>query len=419
MRLAAAVVLLSAASILLVEPAPSYDPWAWLLWGRELAHGTLSTAEGPAFKPLPVFVCVPLSLLGDAAPEAWVVLARAAAIGALLLAFLLVRSWAGTAAGLIAAAAVALTGSFANLTATGQIEPMVVFFALAGLLAWQREMRRAALAAGVAVALLRVEAWPFLALLGIVLWPQHRRLVLAAAVAVPLLWFVPEWIGSGDPLRSGTRARVPNPGQPALADVPFFASLQDAVALPLLPVWIAIAVLAVRRGPGALVAAAGAAWVVLVAIMAQAGFSGEARYAVPGAALLAVAAAAQIQRPRWLAVAAVGAVAIAAIPRLADVADVRDRQAYQARLIDDLDAAIAAAGGRTQLLRCGRPYTGPYRGPLTAYALDVEKQRVGFVPRAPAVVLRSALREGERPQPALLREGAATRRGLWTVQTTC
>ena len=44
----------AALTALVVAPAPSYDPWAWLLWGREVAHGTLSTAEGPAFKPLPV-----------------------------------------------------------------------------------------------------------------------------------------------------------------------------------------------------------------------------------------------------------------------------------------------------------------------------------------------------------------------------
>ena len=59
-----------ALSLLVVAPAPSYDPWAWLLWGRELAGGELSTAEGPAFKPLPLAVCALLSSLGSAAPWA-------------------------------------------------------------------------------------------------------------------------------------------------------------------------------------------------------------------------------------------------------------------------------------------------------------------------------------------------------------
>jgi hypothetical protein len=292
------------------------------------------------------------------------------------------------------------------------------------VLAWQHDMPRGALIAAVACALLRVEAWPFLLVLGVVLWrrrPQDRALLIATAIAVPALWFVPEWIGSGDPFRSGARARVPNPGQPALADVPLLASLHDALALPLLPLWLGVAALALRRGgPAAAVALAGAGWIVLVAVMAQAGFSGEARYAVPGAALLSVAGAVELARVRWLAVAAVAALAIAAVPRLDDAADTRARQHYQARLADDLDAVIAAGGGRRALLRCGRPYTGQYRGPLTAYALDVEKQAVGFAPRAPGVVLRSALRDGAPPAPALLRGGGdVVRRGLWTLQTTC
>jgi hypothetical protein len=71
---------------LVVAPVPDYDPWMWLLWGREVADGTLSTVDGPAFKPLPVAVCALLSPLGSAAPAAWVLLARVAALAAVLLA---------------------------------------------------------------------------------------------------------------------------------------------------------------------------------------------------------------------------------------------------------------------------------------------------------------------------------------------
>ncbi|MCQ7030022.1 hypothetical protein MRO55_26335, partial [Escherichia coli] len=73
--------------MLLVAPAPSYDPWAWLLWGREVTRLELSTAEGPAFKPLPVFVCALLRPLGGAAPEAWVLIARAGAVLAVWLGY--------------------------------------------------------------------------------------------------------------------------------------------------------------------------------------------------------------------------------------------------------------------------------------------------------------------------------------------
>ncbi|MFA9272270.1 MAG: hypothetical protein ACEQSX_16260, partial [Baekduiaceae bacterium] len=79
-------VLLAAVSLLVLPAAPTYDPWAWLIWGREVWSLDLSTAEGPAFKPLPVAVCALLAPLGDGAPVAWVVVARAGAVAAVLLA---------------------------------------------------------------------------------------------------------------------------------------------------------------------------------------------------------------------------------------------------------------------------------------------------------------------------------------------
>ena len=55
----------------------------------------------------------------------------------------------------------------------------------------------------------------------------------------------------------------------------------------------------------ALVERLGAAWIALVALMAQLGFSGEWRYAVPGAAAIAIAGgaglAARPRAPAWTA----------------------------------------------------------------------------------------------------------------------
>ena len=75
-----ALALVVVVSVVLVAPAPSYDPWAWLLWGRELTRLRALDRRGPAFKPLPVFVCALLRPLGGAAPEAWVLVARAGAV---------------------------------------------------------------------------------------------------------------------------------------------------------------------------------------------------------------------------------------------------------------------------------------------------------------------------------------------------
>jgi hypothetical protein len=334
--------------------------------------------------------------------------------------------------------------------------------ALAGAAAWRDGRFRLALACAVGCALLRVEAWPFLLVFGLVLWrrrPQDRRLLAACAVAVPALWFVPEWLGSGDLLRSGARARVPNPGQPALAGVPALAALREALALPLWPLWLgAVAVPFLARSARALLAA-GLAWIALVAVMAQAGFSGEPRYSLPGGALVAIAGAVGLaalvrrpplvalarrpplvalarrpplvtlaRRPRLVAlarrphlVALAGALlAIAAAPKLADLPDLRRDQAYQRALAADLASVIEAAGGRERVLACGRPYVGDLRGPLLAYHLDVEKRRVAFAPRPPGAVFRSRLYPAAPTEPPT---GAAfeplVRNASWEVRAAC
>jgi hypothetical protein len=104
-------------SALVIAPAPSYDPWAWLLWGREIAHGTLSTEEMPAFKPLTVAVCTVLTPLGGAAPEALVIVARAGMVLAVVLAFILGRDLGGVAAGVVAGVSVAFAGDLIGYSA--------------------------------------------------------------------------------------------------------------------------------------------------------------------------------------------------------------------------------------------------------------------------------------------------------------
>ncbi|MDP9399575.1 MAG: hypothetical protein M3P39_01175, partial [Actinomycetota bacterium] len=123
-RALAACVVLAALSLLLVPSAPGYDAQAWLLWGREVAGGGLDTREGPAFKPLPVAVCALLAPLGDLAPEAWLVVARAGTLLALVAALVLARRLSGGSAlaGAAAAVAVALGGELLRLGAAGGTE---------------------------------------------------------------------------------------------------------------------------------------------------------------------------------------------------------------------------------------------------------------------------------------------------------
>lgn len=419
-------------STLVLAPVPAYDPTAWLLWGRELAGLELDTREGPAFKPLPVLVCAVLAPLGDWAGEAWVVLARTGALAGIGLAALLATRLGGIVAGVCAAVAVLLTGGYVPLSAAGSSEGLLVALALGGVLAWCAGRFRLALGLAAGCALVRVEAWPFAALAAAVhAWrsPGDRVPLTLAALAVPALWLVPEWLGSGDALRSGTRARVPEPGQPALAGLPALASLAEAARL--LPV-LALAGTAglllagKERRAAAGLALGGLAWVVLVAAMSQAGFSGEARYALPGVAILGVAGgvgAARLAawRPRTAGTLVGLALVVGVVSWAGGLPDLAGRLAYQAALAGDLERAVTLAGGRKEVLACGRPYVGRLRGPLLAYALRVPKRTVGFRPARPGVVFASRRTARSEVEPASAPAVAVpvVRAGLWRVRAAC
>jgi hypothetical protein len=156
--------LVATVSLLVVAPAPSYDAWSWLLWGDEVVAGDLVTREGPSFKPLPVAVTSVLAPLGAVAAVLWVLLARAAAVLATVLAFHAGRRLAGgsTAAGLAGALGVVLCAGFLDAAAAGWSEAILVALVLAGAESWRRGRPRWALACGCAAALIRVETWPFL-----------------------------------------------------------------------------------------------------------------------------------------------------------------------------------------------------------------------------------------------------------------
>ena len=419
-----AAVLVAAMSAFVIAPAPSYDPLMWLLWGREVAGLELSTREGPAFKPLPVAVCALLSLLGGAAPTAWVIVARAGALLALWFAFQAGRELAGALVGALAALAVAFCGGFLGYAAAGAETGWTIALGLAALAAWREDRPRAALGFGVACALLRVEAWPFLLVAGALLWrrrPQDRVLLAVCAVVVPAMWLVPEWLGSGDVLRSGERARVPNPGQPATEAVPAWAALQEAATLLLWPLWAGVVAAAATARLRPLVVV-GAAWILLVAVMAQGGFSGEPRYSLPGGALLAIAGAAGLtgllreRRALWLPLAFVF-FALSLGPKVDRLDDLRREQAWQWSLAQDLERVID--GRRDALLACGRPYVGRLRGPLLAYHLDVEKRRVAFGAVPPGVVFRSKLHPDSLVEPDATGFAPARTVGRWQLWIRC
>lgn len=378
-RLALAASVALAAASLALAVLPVYDPWAWLIWGREIAHGSLETAIGPSWKPLPAAIDVPLSLLGGAAPDAWLLVARSGAIAAALLAALLAWRLSGSAAGpgwrltgaVLAAGSVALTGDgftppLRQFTG-GLSEPLLVALVLGAVWAALDERRGLALGLGAAAALLRPECWPFLALYGWTLRadPRLRAASIALALAIPLAWFVPDLVGAGSPLEGGSTARGGAIEPLDALDVGW-----RALAAPLAAAWAGLALLLwlergwPRRTAGILLAGA-AAWTALVAVMAIAGWAGLPRFLAPATAIVAVLGgvglaragtlAAVSPRPSWPA-AAVAATAVLALAglglRIAPLPGDLDRVERQARSLNSL-FALAGRLGTDRLLSCG------------------------------------------------------------------
>jgi hypothetical protein len=76
--------------VVLVGMRPSYDPYGWLVWGRQVLHWNLNTDGAPSWKPLTFLFTLPYALFGRASVYMW-----------------MVTSVAGTMAGAVLAARIA------------------------------------------------------------------------------------------------------------------------------------------------------------------------------------------------------------------------------------------------------------------------------------------------------------------------
>jgi hypothetical protein len=466
---AGAVVLLALLSLILPSTA-TYDPWAWIIWGREVVHGDLNTIDGPSWKPLPVVVTALAAPLGSIAPTVWVLVARIGALAAVVVAFVLGRRIAGTLGGLLSAAPLLLAPWFFWHGWLANSEGLLVAFVLAAVIAELDGRRGLAMTWGVAAGLLRPEAWPFLLLYAAwVAWHagwRGRFGVLAGLAILPLAWLVPEKWGSGDYFRASTRAQNPDPGAPALTEHPWLTVVRNFARMIPTTTWVmfgaavlllvALTVLARRRAaaadgtstpagaappdadaPGSALAARdapdgttrafgpasavqapwlvvgalavlGVAWLVLVAIMTERGYSGNERYLIQPAAFLIVAAGCALalalrglqEAPRRVILGALAVLVVATAVQQLPM-QVR-RVVYEGNLVHELPRAIDAAGGRERLQACGGISTLNLMVPQVAWqlrmhAVDVRDAKYRRTP----VVLRVRLLEGDILRPSV------------------
>src|SRR3954451_6177075 len=116
-----------AALSLALPSVPTQDSWSWIVWGREVLHLSLDTTSGSSWKPLPVLFTTGFSVFGDAAPELWLMVARAGGLLAVLFAFRIAAKLAGPPLGVAAGAVAALSMASADwlrYLAHGNVEPL-------------------------------------------------------------------------------------------------------------------------------------------------------------------------------------------------------------------------------------------------------------------------------------------------------
>src|SRR4051794_25172630 len=430
---------LGLAAVSLLGPAvPTYDPWAWIIWGREITHLDLNTVSGPSWKPLPILFTTPFALFGDsAAPGLWLLMSRAGGLLAIAMAYRLAWRLGGRTAGLLAAVALGLADEFVRNFARGNSEGLLVALCLWAVERHLDGRRTDAFFLGLGAALLRPEVWPFWGLYG--LWlaytePRRRLPVLGAFLLCGFLWFAPEYWGSGDWLRAANRARQPNPDSPAFAPHPFlevFKRSSTILSVPvLLGALIALVPAARARRWDVRVALAAAALVLMVAValMPRAGFAGNLRYVALPAALVCVLAGVgwvDVVRAAWSRAGRTAAAALAAVlllgaaPFVGADAKVLHWDALklqdEAYFYDTLPVAIAKAGGREQIKRCGTVFTGPFQVQVVAWNLQMHGGDVEIEANPPGSVVAA----GFSPMAHDPRFKLLTQTRRWVVRQAC
>ena len=418
--------VLAAISAAILPTVPSYDPWAWISWGREVfdPHLSFAISGGPSWKPFPVMFTAIWALFGStAAPTLWVITARAGGLLGMVAAYLLAARlisrdgrgprWAVVAAGLIAGAGILITQDYWDEMFRGTSEPMEIATALWAVLAFLDGRRGWAFVFGVATSLIRPEAWPLIIVYAGWLWwkePSLRVLVLLGLLSIPFFWFAPPWVGSGQPFLAAVHAEEYNGG---LGKHPLFGVLGRGIDIQLLPVLLAGVVAPVfawfdKPRDWLVLSLAGATvvWWVIVVGMTLDGYPGLERFYLPAAGMTCVLAGVGIVRlgllgaralpaSRAATAVAVGLTAVLVaitIPwvggRINEASAEEKIASAAVTRLNQMTDAVAAVGGHAGVFPCKSSFAAVNHSVQTALAwkLHVTLGRVGTTMRHQGVM---------------------------------
>ena len=204
----------------MLPTVPSYDPWSWIVWGKEVTDPHLSfvVSGGPSWKPLPFLFTTIYGPFDSAAPTLWVITARIGGLLGLWAAWRLASrliggGWPGAIAGALAVIGVVLTQDWFYYFLRGTSEVVLIgvtLWAIDRLLDGHKRRRTCWHARGADPPRMVAVHLPLRAVVVVpragVQDPKMRVLLLAGLFAQPFFWFVPPWVGSGDPFLAATHA---------------------------------------------------------------------------------------------------------------------------------------------------------------------------------------------------------------------
>lgn len=206
-------------SIVIVVAAgirPDYDPYGWLVWGRQTLHWNLSTNGEPSWKPLTFLFTLPYALAGRAQLWLWMVTAVALSLSGVVFAARIAakltrapgdRRHAAIAAAVFAGVGLLGIQGYTDFILTARSDPIIIALCLAAVDFHLSRRPRTAFALLALAALGRPEAWPFALFYALWAWraiPSMRALLAAGVAIIPAAWFVipgltsQSWFISGD-----------------------------------------------------------------------------------------------------------------------------------------------------------------------------------------------------------------------------